>query len=183
MAITIPTVVPSRFAAGDTVKFTRSFSDYSAADGWTYVIYFNGAQAMSKAGTTAADGIGFAITLATTDTDDFTTPGAVRYQERVTKAGETYTVGEGTVDVARNYNGAAAGAAQTHEEKTLAVIEAAMSGRLTSDIESYQIAGRAVSKIPIEQLSRLRAQYAAAVRFQRTGSASSQVYIEFTPVQ
>jgi hypothetical protein len=169
--------VPEKIVAGTTVKFQRSFADYPASDGWTYAIYFIGAQKLTKAG--VANGAAFDVTLAITDTDDFTTAGAVRYQEQVSKAGEVYSVGEGTTVVELNYITAAAGATQTFEEKTLAVIEAALSGRLTSDTQSYQIGGRQVIKIPVEELIKLRNQFAYAVRYQRTGEMGSTIYAEF----
>ncbi len=173
----VPTVVPSKFTAGDTVTFQRTFADYPADDSWTYSITLIGAQKVTKAG--VANGKAFDLTLAATDTDDFTTPGAVRYQERVSKGGEAHTVGEGTVFVELNYTAAAAGATLSYEEKTLTVIEAALSGRLTSDMQSYQIGGRAVVKIPFEELNRLRNRFTAVVRMQRTGQVSTTIYAEF----
>ena len=99
--------------------------------------------------------------------------------ERVTKAGEVFTVGDGTIEARINLATAAAGTSQTHAEKTLSVIEAALAGRLTSDIAEYSIAGRAVKKIPIDQLSKLRGQYAAMVHCERTGQFSTPVYAVF----
>jgi hypothetical protein len=177
MATPTPTTVPSRFVAGDTVKFDRSFPDYPASAGWAYNVYFNGAQKLGKAATTTGDT--FNVVLTATDTATFTTPGVVRYQERVSKAGEVHLVGEGSTVVALDFTAAAAGAALTFEERTLAVIEAALAGRLTKDEETYQIAGRAVSRIPFETLNKLRTQFAAAVRYQRTGSSSTQILVEF----
>ena len=43
------------------------------------------------------------------------------------------------------------------------VVEAALAGRLTSDIQSYQIAGRSVNKIPISELLQIRGRLRAAI--------------------
>src|SRR6185437_3193062 len=61
-----------------------------------------------------------------------------------------------------------AGAFQTFEEKTLAAIEAVITARVSgtgpsADIEAYQIAGRAVTKMSMTELLRLRGTYRAVV--------------------
>jgi hypothetical protein len=75
----------------------------------------------------------------------------------------------------------AAGTFQTFAEKTLAVIEAAIAGNLTPAISSYQIAGRAVVKIPLKDLLQLRGLYLAAVwRQQHPGRLGVPYKVEFT---
>lgn len=181
--VAIPQTVPPSLFAGDTAKFHRRFDDYSSASGWTYNIYFNGpANNLTVAGAATADG-GFDITIAASATTSFPA-GTYRYIERVNNAttGEVYTVGSGALDLLPNIATAAAGATQTHEEKTLAVIEAALYGRLTADMQSYQIAGRAVVKIPIAELRKMRGEYAAIVRMQKGGGAFSRtIEVEFNP--
>jgi hypothetical protein len=74
-----------------------------------------------------------------------------------------------------------AGAFQTFEERTLAAIEAVIGGRATSDIEAYQIAGRAVTKIPMKELLRLRGIYKAVVwRQQHPGKIGKPWKIDFS---
>ena len=64
MAPIIPDEVPTRFAAGTTVKFHRSFDDYLASDGWVYTFYANGAAAkFSQSATTNTDGESFDIVI------------------------------------------------------------------------------------------------------------------------
>ena len=74
---------------------------------------------------------------------------------------------------------ATAGDFQTHAERTLAVIELALEGPLTKDLGSYQIAGRSVSKIPVETLMKMRGRYAGLVREERTGHATRRHLIRF----
>jgi hypothetical protein len=147
--------VPAVFTAGETVKFRRTFDDFAPPD-WAYKIYFNGASnILNKAATTDTDNA-FLITL--TPTDLAVAAGIYRFLERVTNSGtgEVYTVGEGVVQIELDLATASAGAHLTYWEKTLSVVEAALTGRLTSDIQSYQIAGRAVNKIPIKELLAIR---------------------------
>jgi hypothetical protein len=63
-------------------------------------------------------------------------PGTYQWAAFVTKAGERYTADEGVLVVERNLSTAAAGDALSHAEKVLPIIEAAIAGRLTADIES-----------------------------------------------
>jgi hypothetical protein len=161
----IPDVVPDHFAAGTTVKFTRSLNDFSPADGWSYAIYLNGlTQKFNKAATVL--GNIFQIEFLPTDTASLN-PGPFRYAERLTNSGtgEVYDItgDELVINIEPNVGSAAAGAFNTWEERTLAIVEAAIAGRLTSDIETYQIAGRSVSKIRIVELRQIRGELRAAI--------------------
>lgn len=78
----------------------------------------------------------------------------------------------------------AAGAFQTPEEQILAAIEAVIQGRVTSGIEAYHVAGRAVTKIPIRELLQLRGTYRAIVwRQQHPGKIGKPWKVEFTVEQ
>lgn len=161
------TAFPSSLTAGTSLRFQRSYSSYPASSGWTYNFYLAGASVLTVAGVaSAAD---FIITLAPSDTAGFA-PGTYRYTEIVSKDSVKVEMGRGILVIEMNLATATAGTAQTHEEKTLSIIEAALSGRLTKDIESYQIAGRAVSKIPIAELMKLRGTYKAIVAQQSNPS-------------
>lgn len=52
---------------------------------------------------------------------------------------------------------------KTHAATMLEKIEAVLEGRVDSDVESYQIAGRSITKIPIGELLTLREKYKAEV--------------------
>jgi hypothetical protein len=167
------------FTAGETVKFRRALDDFQPPD-WAYKIYFNGASNIfNKAGTIDSTNA-FLITL--TPTDLAVAAGIYRYIERVNNSGtgEVYTVGEGVVQIELDLATASAGATLTFWEKTLSVVEAALSGRLTSDIQSYQIAGRAVNKIPIKELLQIRGIARANVwKAGNPGRISEPVLVDF----
>jgi hypothetical protein len=161
----IADVVPEHFPAGTTVKFTRSLDDFSPSDGWTYAIYLNGlTQKFNKAGT-VLNNI-FQIEFLPADTASLN-PGPFRYAERLTNSGtgEVYDItgDELVINIEPNVSSAAAGAFNTAEERMLAIVEAAISGRLTADIQAYQIAGRSVSKIPIAELRQIRGELKASI--------------------
>lgn len=160
----IPDVVPDHFPAGTTVKFTRTLDDFQPSAGWGYTIYLNGlTQKFSKAAS-VLDNI-FSIEFTPTDTASLI-PGPFRYAERLvndgsvdaTLTGNTYDItgDELVINIEPNVATSAAGVFNTFEEQQLAMIEAVLAGRITSGIESYQIAGRSVTKIPIKELMALR---------------------------
>jgi hypothetical protein len=161
----IPDVVPDHFPAGTTVKFTRSLDDFAPSDGWAYTIYLNGlTQKFNKAATVVDNS--FLIDFLPSDTASLN-PGPYRYAERLVNSGtgETYDItgDELVINIEPNVASSAAGTFNTWEERTLVVIEAAISGRLTADIQAYQIAGRSVSKIPIQELRTIRGELKAAI--------------------
>lgn len=161
----IPDVVPDHFPAGTTLKFTRSLDDFSPSDGWTYVIYLNGLTQKFNKAATVVNNI-FQIEFLPADTASLN-PGPFRYAERLSNSGtgEVYDItgDELVINVEPNAGSSAAGVFNTFEERTLAIVEAALSGRLTSDIQSYQIAGRSVSKIPVQELRQIRGELKAAI--------------------
>jgi hypothetical protein len=167
----IPDLVPDTFPAGTTVKFTRSLDDFSPSDGWGYTIYLNGlTQKFSKAAT-VVDG-SFQVEFVPADTASLS-PGPYRYAERLvndgsvdsTLTGETYDItgNELVINIEANVASSAAGAFNTWEEKTLAVIEAVLSGRVTGDIQAYQIAGRSVTRHSFAELRTMRGELKAAI--------------------
>ena len=168
----IPDQVPTSFPAGTTVKFSRSFGDFPSSV-WTYSIFLNGLTAkFSKAAVAQADG-SFLVTFDPTDTASLPA-GAYRYSERVSNVGtgEKYDLtGDALItNIEANVETSAAGAFVTFEERTLAVIEAALAGNLSAGIQSYQIAGRAVSKYTPKELFSMRGMLRAAVwRIQNPG--------------
>jgi hypothetical protein len=184
MPIIIPDVVPDHFPAGTTVKFTRSLDDFLPTDGWAYTIYLNGlTQKFNKAASVL--GNIFQIEFLPADTAALN-PGPFRYAERLSNSGtgEVYDItgDELVINIEPNVGAAAAGVFNTWEERTLAVVEAAISGRLTSDIQTYQIAGRSVSKIPILELRQIRGELRAAIwRQNNPGQLGVPYKVTFTP--
>lgn len=159
MSAQIPDEAPTIFSAGETVKFRRSFADFPASEGWSYSFHMNGATAtLHRDG--IANGQAFTVTI---NPSDALPEGAYRYIERIAKDGEVHTVGSGVVEVELDLATAPAGATLTHAERTLQVIEKVIEGRLPVDLQQYTIAGRVVTKIPIEQLLRMRGTYKAIV--------------------
>lgn len=183
MAPIIPDIPPNRFVAGTTVKYTRSLNDFQPSDGWSYVLYLNGLTQKFNKAASVVDNI-FQIVLIPSDTASLN-PGPYRFTERVTNTdGSVYDLnGDALVmNIEANVASAAAGVYNTWEERTLAVVEAAIAGQLTQAIQSYQISGRTVNKIPIAELRQIRGELKAAVWRQNNPGALGIPYrVQFAP--
>lgn len=174
----LETKLPDTIDAGTTVTYRRSVPDYPANQGWALTLYLAGKAVLNVAAVAA--GADFDVTLTAAQTAGLT-PGVYTWLERVVKASEKHDVGRGQVTLLADVATATPGSLQSYEEKTLEILELAISGQLTSGIESYQIAGRAVSKIPVKDLLALRGQFQAAVDAQRgKGGGLRSILVSFT---
>lgn len=177
MGATPLTEVPTRVYAGTTLDLDLSLPSYPADDGWTLTLYYAGKSVGNKAGT--ANGSRFSVVLDETETALLA--GNYVWRLVVVKSPTTAIAASGVFEVVADISTAAAGDLQTFEEKMLAVIEAALEGRLTSDMEAFSIAGRSVTKIPIKELVELREVYKRAVDAQRNpGRFRPQMRVTFT---
>jgi hypothetical protein len=182
LAPQIPPYEPSEVAIGDTIKFDITVPDYPPADGWTLTYAFRGP---SDWETEEGDVVGVdshfevRIPKERTTRSPVLTPGPYQFYATVTDGTERYVVRQGTIVLTPDPT--AAVNAQTHNQRTLAVIEAAIEGRLTADLEAYQISGRAVTKIPAKELVRLRGVYAYLVEVEKNpGAAPAQHRVRFS---
>lgn len=184
MAPTIPTIEPERVAAGDTWVWKYSDPDFPLTEGWALSYALAGAAVLAwTAGWGSASGNVTTVTIPAATTTDLTA-GSYEFTRiwtgSGTYAGRVHTVALPRLTILANPQTRAAGDGQTHAERTLAVLEAALEGRLTDDIEQYQIGGRAVSKIPVRELVALRATYRLEVWRQRhPGQAYPSAVVRF----
>lgn len=162
------TALPSSFSAGSTVVYRRSLADYPASDSWVLKLYLAGVSVLTK--TAVASGADHVVTLAASDTDDLTS-GVYRWVERVSKGGEVYDVAWGTIEVTPDVATATAGELQPWAETALAAIEAKISGRITADQEEFEILGRAVKRIPFEELREIHSWLSGLVASASRGGA------------
>lgn len=172
--------LPESFAAGTTVKYRRRFSDYPAGAGWTLKLHLASASVLAR--TAAADGDDFVVTITAEDTAGAFTPGLYKWVERVSKDGEVYEVASGTVTVLPNLAEASEGSEQEWVERAIAALKAHIEGRLPAGMESYQIAGRAVSKVPVKEAVALLATFESRLaRLRSPDFVTRPVLVSFTP--
>jgi hypothetical protein len=176
---TIPNREPTELTAGDTWRWNRSLSSYPASDGWTLAYSLSGAHETVLTLTAAPAGNGYEVRASATETAEFT-PGAYRMVGHVSKDGDRFPVYTGSLYV--HPDPAAAVPALSHDERTLAIIDARLEGRFTRDMESYAIEGQAVTRIPIAELVRLQGIYRARVeRARHPRSLGQRVEVWFVP--
>ena len=167
MSAPVPTTEPQTIVAGDTLTFTKAIANYLPSDGWTLNYSLQGATlAGSNSGLIEFDsdtntGSVYEISVAASTTDDWA-PGDYRWTAYVTGgSSERYTVGTGTLTVLPD---PASAVPTSHAVRTLALIEAALEGRIPRGLEQTIIDGQTLIRIPLPELSRLRDKYRAEVR-------------------
>lgn len=161
MTSPIPNTEPASVNAGDTVKWSRAFVDYSAADGWTLTYTFVNAGNRFQATATPSGGA-FLVNVGATTTADWVA-GAYDWRAQVSNGTEIYTVDAGRMTVLPAFG--AAVDARTQARRSLEAVEAVLEGRASSSVQEYQIAGRQLRHMSIPDLltlrDRLRADVAA----------------------
>ena len=99
MAATTPTIEPTEVVAGDTVAWTKTVDDYSAADSWVLKYYLRGPGVINI--TATASGADHAVSVSAATTASWA-PGNYVWESYVSKASERFKVGEGRITVAAN---------------------------------------------------------------------------------
>lgn len=161
----IPDTEPTELVAGESWQWNKVLADYPPSEGWQLTYLFRGPTDLDA------------------EWDSEVTSSGETYQVRIGKdatalnAGRYRLIGRVDSGTERHYldaivltvraNPETAVDAGTHAERTLAVIDAALEGRLSDDEEEWQIAGRAVKHIPIDELRRLQKDYRQEVFMER----------------
>ncbi len=194
MAPVTPTGEPTQVIAGDSARWRiPDHPDYPNSESWALKYELVGVNTLAIVPTFQTSGDDenhWLIEIPTTDTDDLDAGNYELWKRFVgagSWAGQEVTIGcDGKVNgppfkiaVRANPRSAPDGLFQTHAERTLDVIEAALEGRLAKDLESYQIAGRSISKIPIETLMKMRGRYAGLVKQERSGRLTRRHLVRF----
>lgn len=151
MSYTVRTGVPPAFAAGTTLTFkVPELADFPVSEGWTYTFYLVGHLGASAAGT-GANGE-YTFTIAATSTDDILV-GQYRWEIRASLAGAIYPAYSGRLEVTPNLAVLTATDSRSWTEKMIAAIETLLYGGGTiPEVESYQIHGRAITKMSRNEL-------------------------------
>ena len=155
--------------AGDTWTWTKSPANYPASDGWALSYVFTGPASFGISGSqVVGSGPTFTITVSAAITAAYT-PGDYTWVAFATLASERHQFDSGVCAVQPNLT-TSSGDTRSHAVLALAAIEAELLNRMTGaasggggSIESYQIANRAVHKIPTKELKELREMYRAEV--------------------
>lgn len=163
-------IEPGKIAAGDSLDWTRSLTDYPASEGWTlHYALFNATAAYAI--TSAADGDNHVVSVdsATTATWD---AGRYDWTAYVTHTdGTKRSLFTGTIiitpDLTSPYDG------RSHARKMLDALEAALEGRATTDemdLIKGQFGERAIERKSAELIV-ARDRYRREVKSEETAAA------------
>lgn len=166
MARSIGFSEPSELVAGDTWQWNRQLPDFPPSEAWEVSYSFAGEATDSPDIRAQASSSGeyFEVRATPEITEKFK-PGPramVGYASKGTKGQPDYERHRfyvGTVRIAPNLDLAASEI--PFARRALDAIEARLENRLTTDLEQFQINGRSVVHIPMEQLLKLRGVYRA----------------------
>jgi len=171
MSTTIATTEPNSFIAGNTVKWTKSVSDYKPEDSWVLKYYF------VKTGTqltlTATDNgdSKHLITLTAANSADWPA-GEYKWQAVVTKTTERYVVDSGSLTVEPDFAQQISGHdSRTYWETVLENVKAVLEERATKDQSSYTIHGRQLSRTPVADLLSLYSKAEGEVEKEKRAEA------------
>lgn len=183
MAVTPPTNEPQTLIAGDTWAWTRSLSDYSAAT-WTLTYYFKNASA-NFSFAASADGATHSVSVAKATTAAYGV-GTYSWEGYVDDGTSRYRVDYGTLEVLADMSAAGNLDKRSHWKIVLDNVEAVIQNRATQDQFSYSINGRALQRMPIDDLLKLYDRAKGAVAKEealdraRNGlGASSKIKVQF----
>lgn len=181
MTRTVPNCEPDTLIAGDSWHWLKTLADFPPADGWALSYSFRGPGKLPDADVVATPGSSsYDVTVAAAKTA-LLPPGTYKWAAYATLSGERYTADSGVVTVEMDLSQASAGDALSHAEQALPVIEAVLSGRITADMQQYQIAGRLVTKIPVMELYELRSKYRREIwKSRNPGRVMERIDVAFT---
>jgi hypothetical protein len=178
VAYTIPTGVPTRFAAGATLSFKLAqHQQFPVSESWVYKIHLLGRT--SKAIQATGSGNEYTFTLSATDSA-LLTAGTYRWVVRATKASETYEICRGTLEVLEQAAVADNTDSRSYAEKMRDALRTLIYGNGTlSDVEQYQIHGRQIVKMsPLEREKWLNI-YEMKVLMERNGGRLPPIEVGF----
>ena len=147
--------VPSTIVAGDYYELLLKYDEYPTSEAsYTPNLYIRGASTVDVNGTVQGDYYRFVITSTQTS---ILKSGTYQYSVTVKDGTQRKTAASGWLTVDADL--ATSSAKISHAEKMITAIECVLEGRITDDVTSLSIAGRSISKIPIDELMILRANY------------------------
>lgn len=165
---------PSLITAGNSLAWFVSFPDYPPADGWTLSYDLTGPT--TQLAPTTVNGTGYQVAVLATTTAAWT-PGDCLLTAFVSRSGgaERHVLYSVAAQILPN---PVAAAPSTHAQRCLALIEAAMEGRIPRGLEETTIDGQMISRSPMAQLFDLHEKYGAKVKVEQEAAACAAAGVQ-----
>ena len=160
----IPSTIPETIHVGDTITFTRSWSDYLPPT-WTLTFYMVKDDGSGSYKFEAADnGDGTHLVTISAANSAKLTVGVWGFTERVDDSSTYTTVNSGALKVVPDLS--LASDMRSHAKKALDAIEAKIEDRATRDQEAMRFGDREIRHTPMTDLIVLRDKYRAEVKLE-----------------
>jgi hypothetical protein len=162
-------IEPVQFTQGETLKWSRNFTDYPATAGWTlrYVaVGVVGKITINSQAPTDPNDSAIYINVPSATSEGYT-PGFYEWQAYVISAdgSEKHQVLNGVWTIQQSFDALSGDTdTRTHARKVLDAIEAVIEGRATKDQYEYQIQGRMLRLTPLPDLIKFRQLYKAEMQ-------------------
>lgn len=166
--------LPQQFTAGDTVQFSASFADYEPSDGYALTYYLRGAENLTITGSANGANDGWVVKIPAARTENFP-EGLYEYIARATKDEDAYTVEQGRFTLKANLADVAQGTRIDHVQRMISILQDAIEGRITDDVQQFTIGGRSLMHIPVSQLVDLRDRYKRELVKLQKGTGGQQM--------
>lgn len=163
MAVETLSAMPAQFVAGDTLKVTFGDADAPASEGWALTFAMKGPEQFTVGG--VADGDDFLVTIPSTTTKD-KLAGLYEWSAYAEKAGERITIDRGQVLMTANVGSVT----ESYAKTCLDLLEAHITGRLPSGLQSHTINGNQISKMSMKDAIELRNYFRAEVAREQSAS-------------
>lgn len=160
--VSIPTLEPFAFVAGDTVQWRRVESNYLPADGWVLSYLFSSRGGTFSASSTDNGDGSHLVTLTAAATADYV-PERYQWQAYVTLGVERHTVGWGETEVLAGLDGRPPADTRSTARRLLDAVEAALESRASTDQLSYSVGGVSLSRMSLADMIAARSRLQAEV--------------------
>lgn len=157
---------PTSHIIGDTLIVERTYADVAVGDGWTVAVTFVAMTGDQLAVTATESGNVFLFTL-TAALSAQLRAGSVSWAVTAKKDGARYTLERGSFVASGDPTAGATGKASllAHVERVIAACEARIEGKITDDVQMYQLPdGVTVSKLTLREVRETLSQYRAKRR-------------------
>lgn len=187
MALPVPDIEPASFRVGDFLTWTKDLPDFPADASW--VLTYTLINAAAKITITAsASGTLHLVSVLPATTAGYAA-GLYTWAARVTKATESYTVGEGSMLLEPNLAALTTYDGRSFARTMMEAIEAAMEGRASSLQMKMEINGRSLEYMSATDMIKwysyyksIVAQEAAKESITRTGIDPRRIGVRFKRV-
>lgn len=170
------TTMPESFNAGTTVKFSATYGDFPANQGWQANLYIVGPSAITVPAT--ASGVSFDFVIIESLTSGVN-PGNYSWEVRASKGSEVYIADSGVVEIVPNLSNATT--FMSWAVATLPLVEAAITALVSGNVQSYQIGNRSFVKQDLDKLLALKSYCESKIRYERNpGTFLENVNVTFT---